>query len=416
MSNTTITGLQLSVGVSWGGKQGLQPTDFSVTPQISTQPRRPDSGSSSDEMVPADRGDPLAVVGVSAAGSVGTGMVLRALQPGKDALNAKDMLLDGLVGAQLGSGLVGGPRAESFFYGGAFSLPLQFINSRRDDQWDYRIGMLTQGMLAVARDAAGGYPMPFDGVERDTHGQMVLDGPELLGNAATEIGFDATYYGLGNTLAAVAQGKSDAAGEYAKIGALYGAITRGLTNAVVGAPYQPDPESVAEGVELVARGDGPDVAEMQDETIWRAGGLFQVISDSWGITLGRNVWMGERLLDSETTLGHELVHRDQIAGARERSGDGHVREGHGGLSFYAQYLAWSAEYGYLLNPYETEAYYHANGYDFGPYAGGELTGDALGSSLLLGTFALANSTMTPASAAEPSQAARASVFSVREKP
>lgn len=384
-----INGATINISLGFDSGNNLNLSSISLAPTFA-----PPTGPA-DRMVPADGAHPAAVLGISAAGAIGTGMLIRALQPGQEVATPRDLLLDGLVGLQLGSGLIGHPHAESFFLGGVFSLPLQAINRSQDPDWDWRVGMLTQGGLAMLRDELGTYPMPFDGLQHTESGRLDLAPAELLGNAATEIGFDALYYGLGNSLAALMQGRFERIGESALIGAGYGGGTTLLTNLIMGAPIQPPEELITEGAAMVAEHGGADVSEMIDRTTFRAGGLFESFEGGrWAITLGRNVWMGERLLGRADVYGHELVHRDQIAGSRGASGPGLAREGHGVLSFYGQYLFWSATHGYGTNPYEREAYFYAEGSREAAYTEGRPLGDLLGAPLLLGTFILGSTLMS----------------------
>ena len=394
--DSRINGVSFSVNLGFGDGRGPTVTGVSVTPTTTATTSTPDA---TDWLVPADGNKAAVTLGLSALGTMATGMLMRSLQPGKAVVTAKDLLLDGLVGVQLGAGLVGGPRAESFA-GGFSSLPLQWLNHHRDPDWDFRVGMLTQGALTVARDELGGKPVPFQGWKVDAQGIWSEAVPiELLGNAATEIGFDALCYGCGNALAGLLQGKqAEELGSLALLGGAYGAGTALLTNILFGAPVRIDDATMQEAVAMAGENGGPDVADVVSTTTFRTGGLLLETKLMAGITLPRNVVAVPELLNEPELIAHELIHRDQVAGASRLVGAGSVREGHGMLSFYAQYLLWSAQYGYFDVPYEREAYHYADGYlrTYGMYDGERIMGDAIGFGVNQLLFGIGSAAWLPA--------------------
>ncbi|MBI5511873.1 MAG: hypothetical protein HY903_24215 [Deltaproteobacteria bacterium] len=364
-------------GIGAGGSMlGLSFLGLSVRPARSSPGNDP-------FLVPEDGRKAWETLGLAALGTVGTGMLIRALKnPNESATKPKDLLLDGLVGLQLGSGLVGDPRAEAFFLSGIVSLPLQWLNYRRDPSWDYRVGMLTQGAVGVAREQLGGQWIPNQGwrvnpqVPKET--ETVFG--ELIGNAAAEIALDAVSYGLGNSLAALAQGttRPRELGARALQGAAYGGAEALLTTLSLGPAVRIRPETMAAALKIDGL-TGPDVADVANHTTFRAGALILGLPIA-GITLGPNVSLDPTELNNPVLIAHELIHRDQMAGATSAAGPGTVREGHGVLSFYGQYLVWSAQNTYINNPFEREAYHFADhrSYVGSPAVSTESHGDVIG--------------------------------------
>ncbi|MEK7704468.1 MAG: hypothetical protein AAB426_05870, partial [Myxococcota bacterium] len=182
--------LMLSATFTLGGTSGSGVSFAGLSLAPPPQPRGPNG----TPIGPDDGRSAAQTLGWAVLGTIGTGMLLRGLAAPKQSLwQPKEMLLDAAVGLQLGAGLVGGPRAESFFLGGLYSMPLQYLNHRADPSWDWRVGVLSQGLVRMARDEAGGNPVPFQGYRLDatktagSPGSVQLDAMELLGNVAADV-------------------------------------------------------------------------------------------------------------------------------------------------------------------------------------------------------------------------------------
>ncbi len=388
----------LNVGIGWDMQKGFGTPDVSVSPKAATPV--------GNYAVPGDGRDAFATIGVTAAAALGIGVGVRALQ-GKSLLDPKELALDFGVGAQLGAGLVSSPQAEAFFLGGLLSAPLQYFNHREDPTWDYRVGMLVQGALSLGRAELGGNPIPFRGYEVRADGRTELNTAELLGNAATDTACDAAFYSLGNTLSALAQGKTDKLADFALIGAYYGASTAALTNLILGAPMQVDMKLLKPELDRVGLAGGPDVSDMVKYTTFRTGGLLGALANGYSMTVSRNVMMNTKDAGNVKLQAHELVHRDQAAGGRSANGPGYVREGQGALSFYTQYFADAISHDYYSNPAEVEAYkYVNNGKWITPqdtYKEGKPYGDYIAGPLLLLGFGAMNAFMGPHDEKKPAQ-------------
>ncbi len=381
-----VDGVMFKMSFSWDGGGAPVLQDVGAVPVGR-------AALSEDHMVPSDANNPFLVLGLSGAAAVGAGLLLRAARPGTPLAQPKDLVLDALTGVELGTCLIGTPQAEAVCYGALSSMPLQFINRLKDPRWDFRVGMLTAGVFSLARSELGGNPIPFQGYDASS-GRLQLKPGELVANAAVDVTADAGFFALSNTTAALLQGrKLKLLPAYAGIGAAYGGATSLAWNLFLGAPIKPDAALKTAATRHVAEDAGPDVSDVSKYTTFRAGGLFQSATGGMtSITLGRNVGMATDHIEP-TSIGHELIHRDQVAGGY----DG--RAGHGLLPFYGQYLSWAPR-GYMNIPYELEAYHFADKQQNAPVAGERIYGDFVAAPFALSFFALPAWLIPPPSTSE----------------
>lgn len=387
-----IDGIKIGISLRFGGDQGLQIADLSGGPI--TDERKDELP---DHMVPGNALPPAAVLGLTAAGTMGLGMLMRGLE-GKQVITLKDLLLDAGVGAGLGCGLIGGPIAESLFLNGFFTLPMAGINAVNDPSSDWRLSLIVGGVLGLGKDALGHTIIPLAGWSNDERGTFRFSGSELFANALTDIAVTSSFFALSNGVTALLEGKPGDLGERLKVGAIYGGALGLAESLFIGPPMQADSERLKNGIALYGQYGGPDLNDVKDWTTFRAG-----VVGGGAITLGRFVRGSETMFDRDSVWGHELVHRDQMAGSRERMGPGVVREGLGSLSFYTQYILWALEYPAMTgdppmhaHPFEREAYRQMpDEPDRLEFPGGAVIGQYVGGSLGLGGFALFSHLLQP---------------------
>lgn len=359
--------------------------EFEIQKTAAGLPPPPPSGK--DWQVPNDGHNDAAVLALSAVGTAGVGMLLRGLRKEK-VFTIKDVALDAAVGLEIGTCLVGTPQAESICYGVVGGLPMQVIDRLRDPKWDFRVGLITNGALSLARSELGGNYVPLAGYRSNTLGSD-LKTTELLANASADVVQDAAFYALSNTTAALLQGyKLRALPGVALSGAAYGGVQSMLDNVVLGAPLKLTTEMKDKATAIDNASSGPNIGGMFKFTTFRSGGLLGPLMQGNTITLGRNVAIQQSDI-STVTVAHEMVHRTQIAG-----GSAEGRNGTGLLSFYAQYLTWAPK-GYENIPYEREAYHYSAGAPQAPYREGKQTGDFVAAPFALSLFALPAALMPP---------------------
>lgn len=339
-SFTRIAGGMVKIGVSWdgGAAPGISGVDM-VPLHAATEGVDPNGGSV---------GEDVSMLVTSAIVGVGTGLVLRASKKAQTTVG--DVALDAFVGAELGTCFVSGPQAEAVCTGAVSALPLQLIEYARakDGKWDFRYGVLTQGAASLVRSELGGNPIPFAGFTQSEGRYARPDAGELMLNGLVDVSMDAAVFALSNTAAALAQGKDDPV-DHALAGAAYGGGVALAVNLVLGAPIRLSDEQIDEAVKNNLSHGGENVRSLFKYTTFRTGGLIPAIGTAC-ITLGRNVTMVPDMINTET-IGHEMVHRWQIAAPAS---------GMGSLSFYGAYI-YQAFGGYQSNPFERQAYFVGDG-------------------------------------------------------
>jgi hypothetical protein len=371
-----VSGATLSIGFSFGGNGGPALTSAGISPTFNHSAGRPENFV----------GDAFILAGSGLAG-IAMGATARRIR-GENVFGPKDLALDGLAGVSLGTCLVSTPQAEAVCTGALSALPLQFINRAIDPRWDWRVGLVTNGVLSLARAELGGNPIPWAGYRTDANGFSRPVTSELVGNALTDIGMDSAFFALSNTSAALIQRRPNI-GRFSLAGAGYGGGTSALVNGFLGAPVRISPELRAAAIKNDLTLGGPDVSDVVRFTTFRTGGLFQLAAPGTSITLGRNVGLQGSDITPDI-LGHELIHRDQIAGIPSPGNPGGV----GSLSFYSQYLVWAVR-GYDNIPYERDAYHYAQGFGQAADPNEAQYGKLIAAPLTLGLFALPTFTTPP---------------------
>jgi hypothetical protein len=347
-------GLLLTIGVSWDGNAGAKVSDLHVGQAPNVPGAAAASGSVAAPTSPWQlsndgMSDPAVLAGAAASGVL-IGIVSRAFRPGAKTLTVADVALDAGVGLAFGTCLVGSPAAESVCESALSALPRAIINRAADPRWDFRIDVLSHAAFSLGKDALGGTPVLFAGYRMHDDGAHLVP-IELFANASVDVASDALVFSLSNVAAGAIQGHQlDALWSDAARGAAYGATLGVLTNVALGAPFKLSSKLEADTLAGLRAGGAPSVSDVLPATTFRTSGIFGAAS-SKGLTLGSDVLLPTSKI-RPTTIGHELMHREQIAGV----GGADHRLGVGTLSFLGQWLG-ELPGGYRNISWEREAYH-----------------------------------------------------------